>query len=77
MARATAALNHPNILTVFDVGTHTAKPFLACELLEGQTLRERCLTSGWGKRDWVEHDPDLDPIRDDPPFPALLAQLRQ
>jgi serine/threonine protein kinase/tetratricopeptide (TPR) repeat protein len=40
-ARATAALNHPNILTVFDVGTHASKPFLVCELLEGQTLRER------------------------------------
>ncbi|MEE8218268.1 MAG: serine/threonine-protein kinase, partial [Vicinamibacteria bacterium] len=44
-ARATAALNHPNILTVYDVGTHSGTPFLVCELLEGQTLRER-LESG-------------------------------
>jgi serine/threonine protein kinase/tetratricopeptide (TPR) repeat protein len=40
-ARAAAALSHPNILTVFDVGTHAGKPFLVTELLEGRTLRER------------------------------------
>jgi len=44
-ARATAALAHPNILTIFDVGTHEGLPYLVCELLEGQTLRER-LASG-------------------------------
>ena len=42
-ARATAALTHPNILTVFDVGTHEGIPFLVTELLEGQTLRERLI----------------------------------
>jgi hypothetical protein len=31
---------------------------------------------GRGKRDWVEHEPDFDSIRDDPRFQALLAQLR-
>jgi len=40
-ARTTGALNHPNILTVFDLGTHEGSPYLVCELLEGQTLRER------------------------------------
>ena len=44
-ARATAALAHPNILTLFDVGAHEGRPFLVCELLEGQTLRQR-LASG-------------------------------
>jgi serine/threonine-protein kinase len=39
-ARAAAALNHPNILAVFDVGTHHGAPFLVFELLEGATLRE-------------------------------------
>jgi eukaryotic-like serine/threonine-protein kinase len=40
-ARATAALNHPNILAVFDIGTHEDSPYVVTELLEGETLRHR------------------------------------
>ncbi len=40
-ARAVAALSHPNILAVFDVGTHEGQPYLVSELLEGQSLQER------------------------------------
>src|SRR3981081_1924762 len=40
-ARAAAALNHPDILAVFDIGTHSDTPFIVSELLEGETLRER------------------------------------
>jgi Tol biopolymer transport system component len=40
-ARAAAALNHPNILVVHDVGTHEGAPYLVTELLEGETLRRR------------------------------------
>jgi serine/threonine protein kinase/Tol biopolymer transport system component len=40
-ARAVAALNHPNILAVYDIGTHEGAPFLVTELLEGEPLRER------------------------------------
>ncbi len=44
-ARAVGMLNHPNILTLHDVGAHTGAPYLVSELLEGETLRER-LKSG-------------------------------
>jgi eukaryotic-like serine/threonine-protein kinase len=39
-ARAVAVLNHPNILTVFDVGAHEDAPYVVMELLQGETLRE-------------------------------------
>jgi Tol biopolymer transport system component len=44
-SKAVGQLNHPNVLTVFDVGTHDGTPYLVMELLEGATLRER-LTEG-------------------------------
>jgi serine/threonine protein kinase/Flp pilus assembly protein TadD len=40
-ARAAAALNHPNILAVFQMGTYEGAPYLVSELLEGLTLREQ------------------------------------
>ena len=38
-ARAVAALNHPNILAIFDTGQQNGSPYLVSELLEGETLR--------------------------------------
>ena len=42
-ARAAAALCHPNILAVYDIGQHHGAPYIVSELLEGATLRERLL----------------------------------
>jgi len=38
-ARSVGALNHPNRLVLFDVGTHAGSPYLGSEGLEGSTLR--------------------------------------
>src|SRR4029434_2374157 len=40
-ACAAGALNHPNILGIYDVATHQGAPYVVSELLEGETLRER------------------------------------
>ena len=50
-AKAVAKLTHPNILDVYELGDHEGRPFMATELLEGETLRERLEDGalGWRK----------------------------
>ncbi|HVP07623.1 MAG TPA: serine/threonine-protein kinase, partial [Candidatus Acidoferrum sp.] len=45
-ARAAAALNHPNIITVYEVGEYRGRPYIAMELVEGKTLREMIPETG-------------------------------
>src|SRR5882672_5246572 len=40
-ARATAALNHPNIVSIFHIGQYNGAPYIVTELLQGETLRDR------------------------------------
>jgi serine/threonine protein kinase len=44
-AHAAAALNHPNVMAIYDVGAEDGTPYLVCELLQGESLRAR-LKSG-------------------------------
>ena len=54
-ARATAALNHPNILAVFDIGSQDNSPYIVSELLDGETLRARLNSSTLPVRKAVEY----------------------
>jgi eukaryotic-like serine/threonine-protein kinase len=45
-ARVLSALNHPNLLTIYDVGAESSVHYLVSEFLEGQTLRERLNQGG-------------------------------
>ncbi len=54
-ARAAAALNHPNILSIFDIGEAGGSPYIVSELLEGQTLRERIRSGPLSSRKAIDY----------------------
>jgi len=54
-ACAASQLNHPNIVTVHDFGTHQGSPYVVQELLEGETLRERIESGSLGTRKATEY----------------------
>jgi serine/threonine protein kinase len=53
-AKAVAKLEHPNILAIYDFGTHEEVTYSVTELLEGETLRERLEGGGFGWRKAAE-----------------------
>src|SRR5229473_3361771 len=54
-ARAAAALNHPNILSIFDIGDQQGAPYVVSELLEGETLRDRLRSGPISSRKTIDY----------------------
>jgi eukaryotic-like serine/threonine-protein kinase len=54
-ARAAAALNHPNILSIFDIGDEVGAPYVVSELLEGETLRDRLRNGALSSRKCIDY----------------------
>jgi len=54
-SRAAAALNHPNILSIFDIGEDRGAPYVVSELLEGETLRDRLRNGALPSRKAVDY----------------------
>src|SRR5262245_20156689 len=54
-ACAASALNHPNILSIYDVGTHNGSPYVVSELLQGQTLRQRISGTALSQRKAIDY----------------------
>ena len=58
-AQAAGALNHPNILAVYDIGMHDSAPYVVSELLEGETLRDILSQRSLGARKATEYATQL------------------
>src|ERR1043166_2873857 len=53
--QAAGAVNHPNILAIYDVGSHGSIPYIVSELLSGEMLRDQISGVGVSKRKAVEY----------------------
>ncbi|HKN85190.1 MAG TPA: serine/threonine-protein kinase, partial [Pyrinomonadaceae bacterium] len=53
-ARAASALNHPHILTIYEVGEDDGRPYIAMEYVEGETLRQKIKSNGLPLRETVD-----------------------
>src|SRR5271165_3458470 len=58
-AQATAALNHPNIVSIFHVGQYDGSPYIVTELLQGETLRERLRKGPMRLREVLDYGVEL------------------
>src|SRR6266567_7359238 len=54
-SRAAAALNHPNILSIYDIGDDRGTPYVVSELLEGETLRDRLRNGALPSRKAIDY----------------------
>ncbi|HSS96213.1 MAG TPA: protein kinase [Terriglobales bacterium] len=54
-ARAAAALNHPNIVAIYDIGTHDGSPYIISEMLEGETLRDKLVKGALSVRTCTDY----------------------
>ena len=54
-ARAAGVLNHPNITSVYDIGSEDGAPYIVTELLEGETLRQRISTGAVAPRKAIDY----------------------
>jgi eukaryotic-like serine/threonine-protein kinase len=54
-SRAAAALNHPNILSIYDIGEDRGAPYVVSELLEGETLRDRLRVGALNSRKAIDY----------------------
>src|ERR1041385_4395232 len=53
-ARAASALNHPHILTIYEVGEDDGRPYIAMELVEGDTIRQKIVNNGLQLRETLD-----------------------
>jgi len=58
-AQAAAALNHPNIVSIFHVGRYDGSPYIVTELLQGETLRERLRKGPMRLREVLDYGVEL------------------